>query len=146
MTAAVIMAGLIGIGVANGEPAGAAISGPDLVASMGWPTTISPGIPTISDLQIANIGNAPATGITTITLAAPSTITFQGVMYYGCSTSPPGTCTLSETVSPDGHTLVLTYTGTIAAGEVISDFQVDGAVTAPPVVGSEMSVTIQNAG
>ena len=145
--AAVIVAGLIGISVVNAEPArAAAVSAPDVAASMGWPTTIGPGIPTISDLEIANLGNAPATGTTTITLLAPSTITFQGVMYYGCSTQAPGTCTLSETVSPDGHTLVLTYTGTIAAGEVIDDFQVYGAVTAPPAVGSEVSVTVQNAG
>jgi hypothetical protein len=149
MSGAIIAAGAfaIGIGVGAAVPARAATaSAPDLAAYMPWPTTISPGIPTIGDLQIANFGNAPATGITTVTISVPSTITLQGVMYYTCSTSPPGTCTLTETVSPDGHTVVLTYTGTIAPGEVLSDFQVDGAITAPPVVGSVASVTIQNAG
>jgi hypothetical protein len=134
------------VGVIGGATANAVASGPDLTASISLRGASTPGQQNIGGFAIANVGNAAATGTTTITVSVPPSVVLQGVMYYTCSTSPPGTCTLTESVSADGHTVVLTYVGTIAAGTVLSNFQVVGAITNPPLTSGDVTIMVSNTG
>ncbi len=143
LAALVILAGMVGFALMGGPSARAAtVSGPDLTASIG--VLCSACGENVDGFEIANLGNAAATGTTTITLSAPPSVSLQGVMYYPCSTSPPGTCTFTQSLSPTGS-LVMTYTGTIAAGAVLSDFQVVGAISSMPTSG-EVEITVTNPG
>ncbi len=147
VSAAVLAGGLVGVIGATAEVAtpAAATSGPDLTGSLGFPENFALGNPTIDTFDIANVGSAAATGPTTITVAMPVTVDISTVVYRTCAVSAPGTCTLTWSISADEHTAVLTYTGTIAAGQQLTGFEVQGVIEGP-VTNGAATITVSNSG
>ena len=91
------------------------------------------------------MGSAAATGTTTITVAMPATVDISTVVYRTCAVSAPGTCTLTWSISADDHTAVLSYSGTIAAGQQIGAFEIQGAIVGPVSDGAA-TITVSNPG
>ncbi|MGA3149049.1 MAG: IPT/TIG domain-containing protein [Acidimicrobiales bacterium] len=137
--------GIIGTATEAATPAAAATSGPDLTGSLGFPEDFALGNPNIDSLAISNVGNTAATGTTTITIAMPATVDMSDVVYRTCAVSAPGTCTLTWSISADEHTAVLTYTGTIAAGQQVTGFEVQGVIIGP-VTNGAATITVSNPG
>ena len=140
------MLGVIGTTTEAATPAAAAtVSGPDLTASLGFPEDFALGNSNIDSFGISNVGGAAATGTTTITVAMPATVDISDVVYRTCAVSAPGTCTLTWSISTDEHTAVLTYTGTIAAGQQVTGFEVQGVIVGP-VANGAATITVSNTG
>jgi hypothetical protein len=104
--------------------ASASAEGPDLVTSISGEGSVSAGSPQLGGrfgVSWENIGNAPATGTTVVTVNFPAGMTTSGAQFEatcspisyehgsGCESS-------SEALSNEGHTLTFTFHGSLPAG------------------------------
>jgi hypothetical protein len=104
--------------------ASASIEAPDLVASISGDGDVSAGNPQLSGrfgVSWQNVGNAAATGTTTVTVNLPASMTTEGAMFEAtCSPvsfEHGSNCeSTSQAISPDHHTLTFTFHGTTPAG------------------------------
>ncbi len=101
-------------------PANAATAGPDLSVSVvgNFPTGPSTGGP--MSLTFTNVGTAPMTGITHLTLdTPPSGLTISPGSVYIQRGAFAVQWSLSAAVSPDGHHVDAWFTGNVAVGAYI---------------------------
>ncbi|MGZ4617828.1 MAG: IPT/TIG domain-containing protein [Frankiaceae bacterium] len=122
-------------------PADAAAGGPDLSVSIGgnFPTGPSTGGPT--SLTFTNVGTAPVSGITHVTLDTPASgLTLAD----GYILSGAAQFSFTSAVSPDGHHLDGWFNGAVQVGAYIS---IRGAAAAGPAgpLGT-ITATVANAG
>ncbi len=104
--------------------ASASTQGPDLVASISGEGSVAAGNPQLSGrfgVSFENVGNAPATGTTTLTINLPAGMTTTGAQFEAtCSPisfEHGSNCeSTSQVISAAGHTLTFTFHGTVPAG------------------------------
>jgi hypothetical protein len=104
-TAAVVLPGASGAGT------------PDLAPSLG--NGNYSGGSGVFTATFTNRGTADFSGTLHMTVTTPSSVTMEGATYPAvCSAGNPYGCTsLSQSVSPDGHTLTLNWTGSLVVGK-----------------------------
>lgn len=104
--------------------ASASTAGPDLVASISGEGSVAAGNPQLGGrfgVSFENVGNAPATGTTVLTVNLPASMTTTGAEF-NATCSPisfehGSNCeSTSQVVSAGGHTLTFTFHGTVPAG------------------------------
>jgi hypothetical protein len=104
--------------------ASASAEGPDLVTSISGEGSVAAGNPQLGGqfgVSWENIGNAPATGTTVVTVNMPASMTTTGAQFEAtCSPISyehgSGCESYSEALSNEGHTLTFTFHGSLPAG------------------------------